>query len=72
MAIGVGWGIIAMSDPRFLGVERSALPRLARPAGARQPDRAALVRLSLPELLARVLAGRGVTPGDAEAFLDPP
>src|SRR5262245_48411121 len=28
-------------------------------------------RLGLPELLARVLAGRGVEPEEAEAFLDP-
>ena len=37
--------------------------------GARARDRAARTRV--PELLARVLAGRGVEPDDVEAFLDP-
>ena len=64
-----------MSESRpFLGVERSASGRVWRDrldARANQTALALVQRLGLPELLARVLAGRGVTPDDAEAYLDP-
>ena len=64
-----------MSESRpFLGVERSASGRVWRDrldARANQTALALVQRLGLPELLARVLAGRGVTADDAEAYLDP-
>src|SRR5215475_1891072 len=58
----------------FLGVERSATgrawrDRLDERASAR--SLAIVQRHELPELLARVLAGRGVEVEDALAFLDP-
>ncbi len=62
------------SNRPFLGVERSASGRVWRDrldARANQTALALVQRLGLPELLARVLAGRGVTPDDAEAYLDP-
>src|SRR6266704_5356948 len=58
----------------FLGVERSACGRAWRD---RLDERAAQGALSivqrhgLPELLARILAGRGVAAEEVEAFLDP-
>jgi single-stranded-DNA-specific exonuclease len=58
----------------FLGVERSALGRAWRD---RLDERAAARALAiaqqhnLPELLARILAGRGVDPDAVERFLDP-
>jgi single-stranded-DNA-specific exonuclease len=58
----------------FLGVERSALERAWRD---RLDERAAGRALAitqqhnLPELLARILAGRGVDPDGVERFLDP-
>ena len=58
----------------FLGVERSALGRAWR---ARLDERGAPLALAiaqrhdLPELLARVLAGRGVAVEEVESFLDP-
>src|SRR5438105_6219987 len=65
----------AKLSPRpFLGVERSATGRLWRD---RLDERAAarslaiVQRHALPELLARVLAGRGVEVEEALAFLDP-
>jgi len=56
----------------FLGVERSLLGRRWRQRAA--DDRAALTlaqRLSLPEPIARVLAGRGIGAAEAEDFLNP-
>ena len=58
----------------FLGVERSATGRAWRDRlDERGAARALTIaqRLGVPELLARVLAGRGVEPDAAEAFLDP-
>ena len=58
----------------FLGVEKSATGRIWRDRlDARGQARALTIaqRLGLPELLARVMAGRGVEPEEAEAFLDP-
>src|SRR5437899_11294166 len=69
---------LAVSPPivtrHFLGVERSATGRVWRD---RLDERAAaralaiVQRHELPELLARVLAGRGVEVEEATAFLDP-
>jgi single-stranded-DNA-specific exonuclease len=58
----------------FLGVERSATGRFWRDRlDERSAARALAIvqRYGLPELLARVLAGRGVEVDDALAFLDP-
>ncbi len=58
----------------FLGVEKSASGRAWRDRlDERGAARALAIaqRLGVPELLARVLAGRGVEPDAAEAFLDP-
>jgi single-stranded-DNA-specific exonuclease len=58
----------------FLGVERSACGRAWRDRLDERGQARALTiaqRLGVPELLARVLAGRGVEPEAAEAFLDP-
>src|SRR3954454_1121285 len=62
------------SEPAFLGVERSATGKIWRDRlDARGAARALSIaqRHAIPELLARVLAGRGVEPEDAQAFLDP-
>jgi len=62
------------SERFFLGVERSATGRVWRD---RLDERGAARALTIaqrhgtPELLARVLAGRGVEADEAEAFLDP-
>src|SRR5262245_39611161 len=58
----------------FLGVERSATGRTWRDRLDERGSARALAmvqRHGLPELLARVLAGRGVEVEDATAFLDP-
>src|SRR5664279_1086446 len=58
----------------FLGVEKSATDRAWRDRlDERGQSRALNIaqRLGIPELLARVLAGRGVEADEAEAFLDP-
>ncbi|HEY2137012.1 MAG TPA: single-stranded-DNA-specific exonuclease RecJ [Xanthobacteraceae bacterium] len=58
----------------FLGVEQSATGRVWRD---RLDERGVLRSMSivqrqgLPELLARIIAGRGVEPDDVEAYLDP-
>jgi single-stranded-DNA-specific exonuclease len=58
----------------FLGVERSATGRVWRD---RLDERGNLRALSiiqrhgLPELLARIIAGRGIEPDEVESFLDP-
>jgi len=62
------------SEHIFLGVERSATGRAWRDRlDARAQAQALTIaqRHNLPELLARVLAGRGVEPEDVEAYLDP-
>ncbi len=56
----------------FLGVERSFLGK--RWEERLGDSRAALLlsqRLGLPEVIGRVLAARGVGPGQAERFLEP-
>jgi len=64
----------AVTDGLFLGVGSSATGRAWRdrldPRGA---GRALAIaqRHGLPELLARILAGRGIEPDAVEAFLDP-
>jgi single-stranded-DNA-specific exonuclease len=58
----------------FLGVERSVCGRAWRDRlDARGQARAMTIaqRHGLPELLARVLAGRGVEPDEVEGYLDP-
>src|SRR5690242_904636 len=58
----------------FLGVERSATGKVWRDRlDARGQARALAIaqRHAMPELLARVLAGRGVEPENAREFLDP-
>jgi single-stranded-DNA-specific exonuclease len=58
----------------FLGVEQSATGRVWRD---RLDERGVLRSLSivqrhgLPELLARIIAGRGIEPDEVETFLDP-
>jgi single-stranded-DNA-specific exonuclease len=62
------------SEHCFLGVTRSASGRAWRDRlDARGQARALTIaqRHGLPELLARVLAGRGVEPDQVEAYLDP-
>jgi len=62
------------STRHFLGVERSATGRAWRDRLDERASARALAivqRHGLPELLARVLAGRGVEVEDAVAFLDP-
>ena len=59
-------------DSAFLGVERSLTGRRwrARDADLGQVE-ALRRRFALPEIAARLLAARGVTPDEAERFLDP-
>ncbi|HEY0222936.1 MAG TPA: single-stranded-DNA-specific exonuclease RecJ [Pseudolabrys sp.] len=62
------------SERFFLGVEKSATGRAWRDRLDERGNARALTitqRLGIPELLARVLAGRGVDADEAEAFLDP-
>ncbi|MGE3148987.1 MAG: single-stranded-DNA-specific exonuclease RecJ [Pseudorhodoplanes sp.] len=64
----------AQTPRAFLGVEQSACGRVWRDRlDARGAMRALAIaqRSDVPELLARILAGRGVEPSDVEAFLDP-
>ena len=61
-----------MTAPAVLGVERSLSGRRWRQRAA--DDRLGLTlaqRLGVPEILGRVLAGRGVEPESAERFLNP-
>jgi single-stranded-DNA-specific exonuclease len=58
----------------FLGVEKSARERAWRDRlDARGQARALAIaqRHAVPEMLARILAGRGIEAGDAQPFLDP-
>ena len=69
---GVDHGDGALTGPALFGVERSA--KGARWIGRAADDRLALAlgqRHALPELVARVLAARGVGLDDAPAFLNP-
>jgi single-stranded-DNA-specific exonuclease len=61
-------------DDSFLGVARSATGKIWRDRlDVRGAARALAIaqRYAMPELLARVLAGRGVAPEEAQTFLDP-
>ena len=61
-----------MTEPAVLGVERSLSGRRWRQRAV--DDRLGLAlaqRLGVPEILGRVLAGRGVEPESAERFLNP-
>lgn len=61
-----------MTQPAFLGIERSCGGKRWRPR--LENERTALAisqKLGLPEILGRVLAARGVGVDEAEAFLDP-
>ena len=64
-----------MTESRaFLGVERSVEGRVWRDRLDLRGTQAATAisqRHGIPELLARVVAGRGVTPDEVENFLDP-
>jgi single-stranded-DNA-specific exonuclease len=58
----------------FLGVEQSATGRVWRDRLDERGNLRALSiiqRHALPEILARVIAGRGIEPDEVEAFLDP-
>src|SRR5438105_15617636 len=58
----------------FLGVERSATGRAWRDRVDERGSARALAiaqRHELPELLARILAGRGIEADETAAFLDP-
>src|SRR5216117_3641341 len=62
------------ADRWFLGVERSATGRAWRDRLDERGSARALAiaqRHGLPELLARILAGRGVEVDEVESFLDP-
>jgi len=62
----------ADQDAIVLGVERSISGRCWRSAPT--DDRTALAlaqRLSVPEIVARILAARGLGPDDAQAYLEP-
>ena len=62
------------TDRFFLGVEKSASGRAWRDRLDERGQARALTiaqRSGVPELLARVLAGRGVEPNEVAAFLDP-
>ena len=62
-----------MTSPAFLNVEHSATGRRWVGPGP-EVERLGLAiaqRLELPEIVGRVLAGRGVTPEDAEVYLNP-
>src|SRR3954471_3455090 len=62
------------ANDAFLGVVRSATGKIWRDRlDARGAARALAIaqQHAIPELLARVLAGRGVAPEEAQAFLDP-
>lgn len=65
---------VSSSEPCILGVEASLGGRRWRDrlsAGAAQAALAMAQRHGLPEIVARVMAGRGVAADDAPAYLDP-
>jgi single-stranded-DNA-specific exonuclease len=66
--------VLSESERCFLGVERSATERAWRDRLDERGQARALAiaqRHGIPELLARVLAGRGVDVDSTQAFLDP-
>src|SRR5262245_50282554 len=72
--MSIALAIPPRASTAFLGVERSVCGRVWRD---RLDARASLGALAIaqrhgtPELLARILAGRGVEPDEVEAYLDP-
>jgi single-stranded-DNA-specific exonuclease len=67
-------GLMAASDSYFLDVERSVLgqPWRARLKGAGEAQALAITQISgQPDLMARVLAGRGVKLEEVARYLDP-
>ena len=61
-----------MTAPAFLGVERSVCGRRWRAPAAADSEAAAIAeRLGLPEIVARLLAQRGVGLAEAPLFLAP-
>ena len=66
---------MAETQPRFfLGVERSARGKAWRHRLDARGEAGAVAisqRHGVPEMLARIMAGRGVAADSAEAFLDP-
>ena len=61
-----------MTAEAFLGVERSLLGRRWRARGGEERAGLAIAqRLALPEIVGRLLAGRGIAPEAAESFLSP-
>jgi len=74
MAMALPAAILNERERYFLGVEKSATGRAWRDRLDERGNARALTivqRLGVPELLARVLAGRGVEADEAEAYLDP-
>src|SRR5689334_9936698 len=76
MGIAMGLPATAMEreDRAFLGVERSATGRYWRSRLDARGEAVALAiaqRGNVPELLARILAARGVEAENADAYLDP-
>jgi single-stranded-DNA-specific exonuclease len=73
--MNLAWTVSPSPSRRlFLGVEKSACGRAWRDRLDEQGARRALAitqQCNVPELLARVLAGRGVDVGDVAGFLDP-
>ncbi|HEY1311930.1 MAG TPA: single-stranded-DNA-specific exonuclease RecJ [Pseudolabrys sp.] len=66
--------VLSRAERFFLGVEKSATGRSWRDRLDERGQTCALTiaqRHGVPELLARVLAGRGVEPDEAAAYLDP-
>src|SRR5437588_3719838 len=61
-----------MAAPAFLGIERSACGRRWRAPAATDGIAAAIAeRLQLPEIVARLLAARGIGLAEAPQFLAP-
>lgn len=65
-------GAGAASDPAFLGVERSICGRRWRDrSGDARLGLALAQRFSLPEIIGRLIAARGIAPEEVEDFLSP-
>jgi single-stranded-DNA-specific exonuclease len=74
MAMALPAAALNSSERFFLGVEKSATDRSWRDRLDERGQARALTiaqRHGVPELLARVLAGRGVEPDEVAAYLDP-
>lgn len=63
---------VAGEPPPYLGVERSLTGKRWRQRLADEREALAIAqRLGVPEIVGRLLAGRGVAPEEAERYLDP-